>query len=92
MTKTFSNKDIDGIIQTMESPSSFTKNPNINPPFEILWALKVNIKKLMEIYTLITDAKNEILKKHFDSNCFVGHINEDGTKSTKIKSEYTMKW
>lgn len=89
MKKTFTNAEIITIIKSLNNKDSFITNPSIKPPFEILWANKINLKLLGERFDLIAELEKEIYQECMKPEYLEAETNEDGKEVQKIKPECT---
>ena len=81
MKVTLTNYEIENFLNVIGHQESFRNNVGIKIPFNLDWALRVNIKKLTDRYSVINDARNDLNKSFLESD----KVEENGVD---IKKEY----
>lgn len=81
MKVTLTNYEIESFLNVIGHQESFRNNVGIKIPFNLDWALRVNIKKLTDRYSVINDARNDLNKSFLESD----KVEENGVD---IKKEY----
>ena len=78
MKVTLTNYEIENFLNVIGHQESFRNNVGIKIPFNLDWALRVNIKKLTDRYSVINDARNDLNKSFLESD----KVEENGVDAT----------
>ena len=83
MKKTLMNLEIEKLISVISGKDSFRNNTEIKVPGALDWSLRVNLKKLNEVYEMYNQARTEVGKKYVDA----GKVEGD-----QVKQEYIAEY
>lgn len=83
MKKILKNMEIEKYINIISAQNSFRNNTEIKLPGSLDWSLRINIKALIGIYSLFTEARNELGQKYVAA----GKVEDD-----KVKPEYVAEY
>lgn len=81
MKVTITNIEIENYINLISSKDSFRNDITVKVPFDMDWALRVNLKAMNERYSIYQEARDEIAKEFISA----GKATDDGTR---VKDEY----
>ena len=76
MKKTVMNLEIEKYLNIISEKDSFRNNTAIKLPGSLDWSLRVNMKKLNEVYELFNEARTELGKKYIEA----GKVEDDHVK------------
>lgn len=85
MKATIKNFELENYINLMNSPESFKNNVSVKVPFDMDWALRVNLKTMNERYALLQDTRSDIGKEFIDA----GKVDESGER---VKEEFLQEF
>lgn len=85
MKATIKNFELENYINLMNSPESFRNNVSVKVPFDMDWALRVNLKTMNERYALLQDTRSDIGKEFIDA----GKVDESGER---VKEEFLQEF
>ena len=88
MVKTFTNIEIEKYITVISDKNSFRNNTELKIPGSLDWALRINLKKLNDIYSMYMDARTELGKKYVAA----GKVEGDKVKPEYIKEYNADLW
>ena len=83
MKKILTNVEIEKYINTISGKDSFRNNTELKIPGSLDWSLRVNIKALTDVYSLYSEARNELVQKYISS----GKVEND-----RIKPEFVSEY
>ena len=83
MKKILTNVEIEKYINTISGKDSFRNNTELKIPCSLDWSLRVNIKALTDVYSLYSEARNELVQKYISS----GKVEND-----RIKPEFVSEY
>ena len=83
MKKILTNVEIEKYINTISGKDSFRNNAELKIPGSLDWSLRVNIKALTDVYSLYSEARNELVQKYISS----GKVEND-----RIKPEFVSEY
>ena len=83
MKKILTNVEIEKYINTISGKDSFRNNVELKIPGSLDWSLRVNIKALTDVYSLYSEARNELVQKYISS----GKVEND-----RIKPEFVSEY
>ena len=83
MKKILTNVEIEKYINTVSGKDSFRNNAELKIPGSLDWSLRVNIKALTDVYSLYSEARNELVQKYISS----GKVEND-----RIKPEFVSEY
>lgn len=83
MKKTISNFELENYIRTLSAPESFKNNMHIKLPGSLVFAVRVNLKAMIERYSVV----EEMIKELRDE--FTTSEKVDGDN---LKLEYVTEW
>lgn len=81
MKVTITNIEIENYIALISNENSFRNNITIKVPFDMDWALRVNLKAMNERYSVYQEARTEIGQEYVKA----GKVEEDGNR---VKEEF----
>lgn len=81
MKVTITNYELENYIALISNENSFRNNITIKVPFDMDWALRVNLKAMNERYSIYQDARTEIGQEYIEA----GKVEEDGNR---VKEEF----
>lgn len=81
MIVTLTNVEIEHYLNIIANPASFRNNIEVKIPANLDWTLRLNLKKLNEIYGIFVEARNDIQKEFVDAG-------KADMKLGKIKDEF----
>ena len=83
MKKILTNVEIEKYINTISGKDSFRNNAELKIPGSLDWSLRVNIKALTDVYSLYSEARNELVQKYISA----GKVEND-----RIKPEFVSEY
>ncbi len=83
MKKTISNYALENYVNTISNPDSFRNNVSIKLPAALLWNVRINMKMLMDRYSVLLEMKSELGKEFIDA----GKVQDDS-----VKPEFLSEW
>lgn len=83
MKKILTNVEIEKYINTIFGKDSFRNNTELKISGSLDWSLRVNIKALTDVYSLYSEARNELVQKYISA----GKVEND-----RIKSEFVSEY
>ena len=83
MKKILTNVEIEKYINTISGKDSFRNNAELKIPGSLDWSLRVNIKALTDVYSLYSEARNELVQRY---------INAGRVENDRIKPEYVSEY
>ena len=83
MKKILTNVEIEKYINTISGKDSFRNNAELKVPGSLDWSLRVNIKALTDVYSLYSEARNELVQKYISA----GKVEND-----RIKPEFVSEY
>ena len=83
MKKILTNVEIEKYINTISGKDSFRNNVELKIPGSLDWSLRVNIKALTDVYSLYSEARNELVQKYISA----GKVEND-----RIKPEFVSEY
>lgn len=81
MKVTITNVEIENYISLISNENSFRNNITIKVPFDMDWALRVNLKTMTERYAIFQEACNEIGQEYIKA----GKVDGD---NNRVKEEF----
>lgn len=81
MKVTITNIEIENYIVLIGNEKSFRNNIDVKVPFDMDWALRVNLKTMTERYSIYQEARTEIGQEYVKA----GKVEEDGNR---VKEEF----
>lgn len=85
MKTTIRNFEIENYFNIVGNEKSFRNNIDIKIPYDMDWALRINLKTMSTRYELVQEARKEIEKDFVDNN----KVEEDGTR---VKPEFLQEF
>ena len=85
MKVTFTNAEIEKFLNMISNPKSFRNNVEIKIPYNLDWVLRINIKALIDRYSIVEEARNDLNREFEDS----GKLEDNGLI---IKKEYLKEY
>ena len=83
MKKILTYVEIEKYINTISGKDSFRNNAELKIPGSLDWSLRVNIKALTDVYSLYSEARNELVQKYISA----GKVEND-----RIKPEFVSEY
>ena len=83
MKKILTNVEIEKYINTISGKDSFRNNAELKISGSLDWSLRVNIKALTDVYSLYSEARNELVQKYISA----GKVEND-----RIKPEFVSEY
>ena len=83
MKKILTNVEIEKYINTIFGKDSFRNNAELKISGSLDWSLRVNIKALTDVYSLYSEARNELVQKYISA----GKVEND-----RIKPEFVSEY
>lgn len=85
MKVTIKNFELENYINLISSPESFRNNVSVKVPFDMDWALRVNLKTMNERYAVLQEARSDIGKEFIGA----GKVDESGER---VKEEFLQEF
>lgn len=79
MKKSITNMELEKYIKIVSDTKSFRNNAEIKLPGSLDWSLRINLKKMEDIYSIYRSAQQELGQKY---------VTEGKTEDSVVKPEY----
>lgn len=83
MKKTISNFELENYIRTLSAPESFKNNMQIKLPGSLVFAVRVNLKSMVDRYSVVEEMIKE-LRDEF--------VKDEKVEKDIVKHEYVDEW